>query len=266
MKKTVLLLCAIVCLARAGAQTCMPDSSILGTNQIVSPAPWTPDFPFINTLPACIGEPYLQSVTFNVPDTAAIPNVPFPVPINSITVATTGAVENLPAGITYLCDPPNCVFQKNTLGCVLLYGTPTGPTDTADLTINVKVSSPLFAVPIPLKFPADVAPSSHYYIVVKNMGECAVGTSDLSGQIASVKNVPNPFGDQTLISVESNVSGTFRFEVFDLTGRSIHHQNVNMLTGSNQFTFEAGELPNGAYYYTLGNADGRVSRMMVISR
>lgn len=270
MKRTVLLLCAVMWAAFVNAQapTCVRDSSILLTGAIVSPWYWTPDSPFIHTKPACIGEPYAQSVTFNVPDTiTGIPGVPIPIPINNISISTTGAITNLPAGLTYLCDPPNCVFNKNTLGCLLIYGTPTGPVDTADLSIKVLISTPAFAFPLgPFDFPSIIAPTAHYYIVVKNPGECAVGTVDLSGQIHDVKNVPNPFGDRTVINVESNVSGEFQFDVFNLTGQRIHSQSINVYTGSNQFTFEAGDLPNGAYYFTFGNAEGRVSRMMVIAR
>lgn len=263
MKKTVLLLCVVAWATAMNAQgpTCVRDSSLLMTGALVSPWYWTPDSPFIFTLPACIGDPYAQSVTFNVPDTLTIPNFPS-IPITSISIATSNAITGLPAGLTYLCDPPNCVFPKNTLGCVLIYGTPTGPVDTADLSILVNI--PPF--PFPLNFPSVINPDFHYYIVVRPHGQCVSGTDDLSGQIASVKNVPNPFSEQTVITVESNVSGEFRFEVFDITGQRVHSQSVNVLTGTNQFTFEAGDLPNGAYFFTFGNAEGRVARKMVITR
>ncbi len=261
MKKTVLLLCAVVWAATMNAQDCVRDSSLLISGALVSPLYWSPDSPVILTKPACIGDPYTQSITFNVPDTLAIPNVGS-FPVTSINVATTNAITGLPAGLTYKCDPPNCVFNKNTLGCLLIYGTPTGPVDTADLSI--KVSVPPF--PLPFDFPDIISDDFHYYIIVKPQGQCVSGTDDLSGQIASVKNTPNPFGDQTVITIESNISGEFRFEVFDLTGQRVHSQTIGIMTGANQFTFEAGDLPNGAYFFTFGNAEGRVSRKMVIAR
>ena len=261
MKKTVLLLCAVAWAAMSNAQDCMRDSSLLISGALVSPWYWSPDSPVIHTKPACIGDPYAQSFTFNVPDTLVVPNLPA-IPITTISISTSGAITGLPAGLTYSCDPPNCVFAKNTLGCVLIYGTPTGPVDTANLTILVSVPP----IPFPLSFPSIISADFHYYIVVKPQGQCVSGTDDLSGQIASVKNVPNPFSDRTVINVESNVSGEFRFEVFDLTGQMIHGQSVDVLAGSNQFAFEAGDLPNGAYFFTFGNAEGRVARKMVIAR
>jgi hypothetical protein len=270
MKKTVLLLCAVACAGLLRAQTCVLDSTILDAEEFtyVVPALWTPDSPFINTKPACLTEYYEMSVTFNIPDTISnLPTLPgVEIPINNISIATSGAITNIPAGLSYLCSPPNCVFPKNTLGCLLIYGTPTGPIDTIDLNIKVKISTPLVIIPIELNFPSQIDPDFHFYLMVRGAGECASGTDDLSGQISSVKNVPNPFGDRTLINVESNVSGDFNFEVFDLTGQRVHSQSVRVFTGFNQFTFEAGNLPNGAYFFTFGNAEGRVTRKMVIAR
>lgn len=267
MKKIVLLLlCAVAWSASSNAQMCVRDSSIYGTNILVVPAPWTVDSPYINTLPACIGSFYAQSVTLNVPDSASVPILPFPIPINSISLSTSGAISGLPAGLTYLCDPPNCVFNKNTLGCLLIYGTPTSLADTFELSITISISSPISTLPIPVAFPGTVAPGSKYFIEVREAGQCASGTDDLSGRITSVKNAPNPFGDQTLIQIESNVDGEFQFDVFDLTGRRVHSQNVSIAIGSNQFTFEAGDLPNGAYYFTFGSDEGKVTRKMVIAR
>jgi hypothetical protein len=268
MKKIVLLLCVVAFAATMKAQTCMRDSSLLVSGALVSPWYWTPDSPFIHTKPACLNEAYSQSVTFNVPDTISnLPGVPVAIPINNLSIATANAIVGLPAGLTYSCDPPNCVFPKNTLGCVLIYGTPTGMADTADLSIKVSISSPIFPLPLgPFDFPGIISQDFHYYIIVKPEGQCVSGTDDLSGQIASVKNTPNPFGDQTVISIESNISSEFRFEVFDVTGQRVHAQTVGIQTGSNQFTFEAGDLPNGAYFFTFGNAEGRIARKMVIAR
>jgi hypothetical protein len=261
MKKTVFLLCAVAWAAVLHAQTCVRDSTILMSGAIVSPLYWSPDSPVILTKPACIDSPYTQSVTFNVPDTLVIPNVGS-FPVTSINIATTNAIMNLPAGLTYLCDPPNCVFNKNTLGCLLIYGTPTGPADTADLSIKVTV--PPF--PLPFNFPSVINATYHYYLVVHPQGQCIVGTDDLSGQISSMKNTPNPFGDLTVISVESKVSGEFRFEVFDMTGQRVHSQTIGIMAGSNQFNFEAGDLPNGAYFFSFGNTEGQVMRKMIIAR
>lgn len=263
MRKFTLFCLAVFSVLQVTAQTCVRDSSLIGTDTIVSPKPWTTEDPTIYTLPACINEPYAQSVTFNVPDMFTFNGST--VPVTKITVATTGAVTGLPAGLNYSCDPPNCEFLANTLGCMLVSGTPTSNNTTGDkeLKINVIVYS---VISIPLEFPGQVSPGQKYYITVKNPGECVSGTSDLSGQIGSVKNAPNPFGQFTSIMVEALTSGAYTFEVYNLLGKKIQDQNIQLTTGSNQFTFDAGELPNGTYFYSLGNREGRVTNTFVINR
>jgi hypothetical protein len=248
---------------QVSAQTCVRDSTIFGTAQLVSPKQWTPADPTIYTLPACINEPYLQPVTFNVPNTFVFNATS--IPLTKIAVAATGAVTGLPAGLSYSCDPPNCEFLANTLGCMLISGTPT-PNNTPgdkELSIALKVFSILT---IDINFPGQLAPNDKYYITVKNPGECVSGTSDLSGQIASVKTAPNPFAQQTEIMVNALVTGEFTFEVFNLVGKRVNEQTIQLVEGANSFTFDAGNLPNGTYFYSLGNRTGRATNTFVINR
>ncbi len=263
MRKFTTLCLAVFSVAQLAAQTCERDSSIIGTTEIVSPKPWSETEPIIYTAPACINEPYSQSVTFNVPNTFTYLGTT--VPVSKITVAPTGAVSNLPAGLSYSCDPPNCEFLANTLGCMLISGTPTPNNTPGDFELSITVT--VFSViSIPIEFPSGVGTGQKYFITVKNTGECTSGTSDLSGQIAGIKNAPNPFGQYTSVMVEALTSGQYQFEVFNLLGKKVQDQTIQLNTGSNQFTFDAGELPNGTYFYALGNREGRVTNTFVINR
>lgn len=265
MKRTLTLLCAVCCALssiQAQAPVCVRDSSILLTGAILSPTPWDTLTKQYNLKDACINHAYNQSVTFNVPLT--FQNFP----LTSVNVATTGAVINQPIGITYACDPPNCIFNAGTLGCLVLYGTPTMANtapDTFDLGIKVLIKS---IFDLPLTFPntgLPNVPEQHFYLALKDEA-CLVGTYDLGNQFTLLKNAPNPFGNQTVITAESQISGDFQFEVFDLLGTRKYTQTLRLEVGVNEFTFDAGELPNGAYFYTLGNRDGRAARRMVIAR
>ncbi|MEO6759756.1 MAG: hypothetical protein ABIO24_09910, partial [Saprospiraceae bacterium] len=147
----------------------MRDSSLLMMDSVfVSPPTYndTVPNPVYGLAVACIGQPYLQSITVKIPQTFTTGG--FTIIINKVTASTTGAVTGLPTGITYICDPPNCVFNANTLGCILLYGTPSNPAeapDTTELKINVILDGTVFGQPLmyPLKFPEDIAPNNHYY-------------------------------------------------------------------------------------------------------
>ncbi len=271
MKKTLLFLLPF-CFAsafQAHAQ-CVRDSSILMDPSVfVSPKTYsdTAANPVYALATACIGQPYAQSITVKIPETFTQSG--FTININNVTVATTGAVTGLPTGITYSCDPPNCIFNKNTLGCILLSGTPTNPAqapDTSELKINVTLNGTIFgsAAMIPLEFPKDIAPNNHYYMIINSMGNCVSAVYDLNSQVSGLKNIPNPFTDQTVIEVQSRIAGAFRFEVFDLLGQHVYDDKIRLEEGANQFTFDAGNLANGSYYFSISNADGKVTRMMVV--
>ncbi|MDX2133965.1 MAG: T9SS type A sorting domain-containing protein [Saprospiraceae bacterium] len=264
---TLLLLLAGACLR---AQTCVRDSTVLtDTMNLLAPPPWTPEFPNYNLNEACINQPYNQSVTLEVPAEVTLQGIT--APLSSLTLATSGAIDNLPAGITYLCDPPNCVFNANTLGCILLYGTPNMPAptlpDTFDLVVNVVLFTPLIpGVPFPVQFPGDFIPGNYYLILNPAGTSCMSSAFDPGSRIASLKNAPNPFDAETRIEVESMVSGNFYFEVTNLLGQRVHEQTVALSEGPNQFTFHAGHLPNGSYLYALSNSEGRSASRMVIAR
>ncbi len=270
MKKTLLLLCAFALITFSlQAQACARDSSVLKVDTVfISPRPYTPANPVYGLFPACIGQPYNQSVTIKIPAMYTFQGLQ--ININNANLATSNAITGLPAGITYVCDPPNCVFNANTLGCILLYGTPNNPAqapDTFDLKIKANIVGTVFGAPatIPIDFPGPIAPGN-YYLRLFAAGNCLSAAYDFGSPITSVKNTPNPFNQQTLIEVQSAVAGGFHFEVFNLVGQRVHTQMVEMTTGSNQFTFDAGSLPVGSYIYSLSNPSGKVSRMMVVGQ
>lgn len=263
--KTLLLLALALAPAVLFTQNCQRDSSLLVTGALFSPAPWTPDAPYYNLKPACIEEPYNQSVTINVQPFITVSGVA--IPVSSISIPTAGAIQNLPAGLSYSCDPPNCVFNANTLGCMLLYGTPvssnTAP-DTLDLIIGAVVVSPLLG-PIPVTFPNNGAtPDDHYYLILRPTGQCTVsGAVEPAATFGAARALPNPFSGQTSIELQSAQAGNARFEVFDLFGRPLHGETLQLAEGENQFPYDGSLLPDGAYFFSLSNSAGRTVWRMI---
>lgn len=264
MKKFLLLLLTAASFSAVQAQTCVRDSSVLLNDTVViAPLPYSDNYQVYALAEACIGQPYLQSFTLEVPTSFTFQGITLP--ITSVNIATSGALAGQPVGITYLCDPPNCVFNANTLGCILLYGTPTAVNvaDTFSLVLSAIVQTQF--APVPVTFPGAVAPGS-YFLVVNAANNCSSSAYDLHSQIIGIKNQPNPFGQQTTIDVESITTGEFQFEVFDLLGKKVQQQSIHLFEGNNQFTFDAGNLSDGTYFYSLSNREGKVSRVMVIAR
>lgn len=264
MNKHLLLLC-IAGLTLAGssvfAQPCERDSNLLKTKQLLSPAPYSPDSPFYNLKPACINEPYNQSVTVFVPDTFTY--LGFKVPIQSVSIALTGAISNLPTGLTYSCDPPNCTFNPLTLGCIRLHGTPSPANnpDTFDLGISVRVRTLLGEVPLVL--PRDIDPNYHYYLILRPQGQCQVSTSDPDGPFSTLQILPNPTSGQTYIQAVSTRGGIFWVEVFDVYGQLAQRQQVLLLEGENRIDMDVSALSSGAYFVVLRDENTRAVRRLI---
>lgn len=264
MNKHLLLLCiAGLMLTNASvfAQTCQRDSNLLNTKQLLSPAPYSPDSPFYNLKPACINEPYDQSVTVFVPDTFMY--LGFKIPIQSVSIALTGAISNLPTGLTYSCDPPNCTFNALSLGCILLYGTPSPANnpDTFDLGISVRVRTLVGEVPLVL--PRDIDPTYHYYLILRPQGQCQVSTFDPDGPFSTLQILPNPTSGQTYIQAVSTRGGIFWVEVFDVYGQLAQRQQVLLLEGENRLDLDVSALSSGAYFIVLRDENTRAVRRLI---
>lgn len=262
MKKSLPLLFVLAFASASFAQVCERDSSLLMTGELLAPAYWDSITMEYNLNDACISHPYNQSITINIP-----PNFQG-IPLNNVSIAATGAILDLPVGLTYSCDPPNCVFLPNTLACIRIFGTPTTANtapDTFDLKIRVAINSLIGT--FNLNFPDEIPnlPDPHYYLALKD-AQCLVGTYDQNVGLGYVKNVPNPFSNETTIQVESIKPGDFKFEVFNLVGKRVFAQELRLDAGVNEISFDGSSLPNGSYFYSIGNRDGKVTRRMVVAR
>jgi Secretion system C-terminal sorting domain len=266
MQKHLLLTGALLCaiLLSASAQNpCKRDSSILKTGGIVSPVPYSPTAPNYNLAVACIGRPYQQSITINVPKEFTFSGIMLS--ISNVVVSTSGGIKNLPAGLNYVCDPPNCVFPSGTLGCINVSGTPAASNkpDTVSLGITTVVNTNL--APVPLDFPGNaLAPDDRYFLILRTDAQCRASSNDLAEQISAVRNMPNPFTGETAIQIDALRGGAYQFEVFDVAGRSLHSRSIRLTEGFNQFTFAADQLAPGAYFYRLRSAQGQVIKMMIV--
>lgn len=265
MKKILLsFVIAVVALSTSMAQTCTPAENLPDT-VIVSPTafvPTTNPMGGINDT-ACVNEPFEFVFTVKVP---AIFESPFgPVPINSVQMATQGAVSNLPVGMGYVCNPPNCVFPKDSTGCILLFGTPTDTAGVYDLSISFLIKTPL--IDLPLNFPNPSLAPGNYFLHVKPQGQCATSNvRDLSELGVSARVRPNPFSGFAQVVINTPITGSFDFTVSDLLGRKIHRERVQLIEGENTIDFDGSRLAAGIYIFNLSDGERQLSDKMVINR
>jgi Secretion system C-terminal sorting domain len=276
MKNTVqnLILVAFICVfgaIQANAQACLPDVRYKDSLVGVYPSPVTAANPNGGiTKAACIGKPYSFVFTVKIADTITVPLVG-KIPLDSLTMATSGAVTGMPTGLTYACNPANCIFKKNTTGCVIIQGTPaaTNAIKTYALVINGKAYSSaisfLYPNGYPAAFPGDLFPGEYNLkLLATNDPGCVSATNDLR-EVSNFSAFPNPTNGKTIITIESSVNDNFEFSLTNSLGQRIETRALNIQAGTNAFQFDASLLPNGIYIYALSKGNRIVSNKLIVN-
>ena len=119
MRKFVLIILGIAAWGSIQAQDCMPDPNV-PDSVVVAPLPYNemsrPDGGIQDT--ACV-DTYFETVfTFNIPTTYEYQGIE--AGITSVDVPAEDGIQDLPASISYSCNPPNCVFEADSSGCIVL--------------------------------------------------------------------------------------------------------------------------------------------------
>lgn len=91
----------------------------------------------------------------------------------------------------------------------------------------------------------------------KSLCETASGVENITvGQgWALVSLQPVPVKDVLLVEVESNISESASVQVFDLTGKMISSQDVDLNEGVNQVKVNASDYASGAYFISITKGD-----------
>lgn len=265
MKKLLLFLFfAVVAVHFVAAQTCTPAKNL--PDSLIGPYP-PPFDPATNPQggisdTACINKDFQFVVTLVIPSTFSIAGINLP--IQNINLNPETAISNLPKGLDYVCNPPNCVFKADTSGCILLYGTVNDTAGVYDVKISGTLVTPLTS--LPLTFPDATLFKGNYYLHVKPAGQCVTGTDDLDNREMSAYNRPNPFTGLTQIVVNSNVNGNFNFVVSDLVGKQLYREKVNLWEGENTIRYDGSNLAAGVYIYTITDGSLQFSGKMIVSK
>lgn len=270
MKKSLLFILLFMTGVMLNGQNCTPNDAVFppDTTGIYPP-------PYDSTLmtggipeSACINQYYETVFTFKVGDTIVFNG--FEVPLIKISLNPTGAVAGLPPGLTYACNPPSCVFNANTSGCAVIYGTiPTGTSPGEYLLlINATITLPVFG-DIPQQFPGALFPNSSYSIEVLPEGTpgCFVlGSHNLDGKDFDVTVAPNPGSDFVNLQVVSRIADEMEICVYDFTGRLVNHQPVSVQQGENNFEMDFSHFESGMYMYSIGKGKDSQTGKLIIAR
>ena len=278
MKNTVqnllfVIFCCIFSAIQANAQACQPDNRYRDSLVGVYPSPVTAANPNGGIAkPACIGRAFSFTFTVKISDTITVPLLG-KIPLDSLTMATTGAVANLPTGLTYACNPGNCIFRRNTTGCVIIQGIPaaTNALRNYSLVISGKAFSSNFIFQTgypngyPATFPGDLFPGEYTLrLLANNDPGCVSATNDLT-EVSNFAAFPNPTNGKTVITIESSVSDKFEFSLTNIMGQRVETRPLSIQVGTNIFEFNTSDLPNGIYLYALSKGSRVVSNKLIVN-
>lgn len=247
------------------AQTCTPDQSYADSTAGVYPLPYDSLTNPTGGITECavVGEYFQFDLTVVINDTLTVGIFSFA--LDSIIISE---VQGLPVGLTYGCVPTNCHYLKNTINCAFIYGTPTSA--NAPGAYDMKILGSAYvngsSLPLPLEFPnASIAPGKYTIHLLANAGDaCSVtGVNDLKNNV-NITVQPNPADGETLIAINSKVSGQFGFQVVDLLGQVVESRQVQLLEGTNQVSFDAGQLANGLYLVVINSENGFVTKKLAV--
>ncbi len=259
MKKILLAFFALAFTLPTFAQECTPDPQFADSIGVY-PLPYLED-EGTGGIPdtACLNTYYETTFSILI-DTFSFGA--FNVDPDSLVIT---AVNNLPAGLTYACDPPNCTFYPQEPGCATIYGIPEG--DTGEFSLSISGTAYDF-VPFDVTFPdATIAPGE-YLLYVRPEGDASCNSIIDAVQsptaIDAISIAPNPFSGRTQLNVTSTAAGDYRFLVSDLLGKTVLNQNLRIVEGENTFTVDAQDWAKGIYIYTLGQGDRVISGKLVV--
>ena len=193
MKRISTLLCiGLCCLSNAGlfAQSCTPIDPF-PPGAFVYPAPYSvanPTGGIADT--AFVGVVYETSLHLNIPSSVDFPGFGT-IPVNGFFIATEGAISGLPPSMDYVCNPPNCVFNSNTTGCINIFGT-AGPFEVAIYNVVITgVLNSILTFPITLPYPGLL--DGNYYLHVKG---CPINETQETATVCAGDSYTFPDGTE----------------------------------------------------------------------
>ena len=241
------------------AQVCEPDPKY--TEEGVWPPPDTTMPRFTNpnrgiNKMACKDEPYSFTFTINVPDSANGDKYGEPGRYD-LEWVRIDSINNMPPGVSYLCEPEDCLFPDKQSGCVTFTGT---PTDTGDFsivlwaTVRVKDFGGFNINEVTFPQNPDKPEFGEYIVRVLTPEECAALNSqtDISEQVSLY---PNPSENGPLLQLNNSESGLGKIEVFKTLGQQVEFKRLTLERGSQEIQIGKG-LGQGMYFYRLTTPSG----------
>lgn len=226
--KQLYFICTLLLLFGAKAvqaQVCIPDKSV--KNQ---PVGFHPD-----SIPSGkVNVPYSATIHVKTPKDTMVTLGGFPVKANIDSVKVIKVLD-IPAGFTFQCDNPRCVFVYDSIGCGTFRGTPTsGGTFPLRIVVRTfaRVGFPITQNDTITRFVLRVEGPNNLYRLVE----------------PQMQVFPNPATDRFTVFIPQTQPGQ-RLLILGMDGRKVLEQTL--VAGNNSLSTNA--LKPGSYILQYGN-------------
>jgi len=247
---------------------CVPGFITQDTS-IILPEPYNFDDMTGGLDSTCVGLFYEQVLTTLVPQT--IPYAGTDIAIDSISIDLEGAIDGLPDGLDYACDPPSCVFLPDSTACIVITGmidTDVAPM-TYDLTLRIKAYNFIAPNGAVITYPDDLGNDNEsYFIDVASAMDCnesTSSTSQLQTEI-SASISPNPTSDFVQLSITAQSAKEVQVLITDVLGKVYKEQEVRLTSGQNTVPFQLNDLGQGIYFMNITDGKEFLSQKLVIEK
>lgn len=248
--KKILLSIALLGSAVAASAQCTPDPTV---NSGISPDTAT------GMSVAYTGQAYSEVFTFVVPQDTTYQGQTV-----TISYIQLDDVTGLPTNFDYACNPSNCKFPGGTKKCAEVYSS-TNPTTSQigsyPLTILATPYIDFFGSP------TSVGQTTYdgYYLVIED-GAMAGVSHVGEGQMKSLIAYPNPTNGNTTVEFAMGYDTQVTFTVANLLGEVVNRQMLSAPRGLNRINFDASDLSNGIYLYTITDGKNTISKKLIVNK
>lgn len=245
VKNLLLTLSAFLVLSiTANAQTCTPDENVTGT---ISPSTSA------GVQKAQVDVAYEQTFQFKVPKDTFITVSGFgdiDANINYMIIdSITGFPTDGPSTFEYNCNPTNCTYPAESVGCLVIFGTPWealgGTTIPIKIHTRINATGNLFGNPLtnntPLVFDFDIE------ILPKDIN---VSTNFINKK-TELLVFPNPTSDFSTIKINSIEKGSLQINIVNLLGVRVLQQKVPNFNGSFSQQISKAKIGSGVFFVSV---------------
>ena len=269
-KLTLMAVCGLYLIAlKAQTPACTPNKLYQDSTSGVYPSPRTSSNPNggINKA-ACLSTAYNFTFTIKVDTTITVSGVTLS--LDSVTLATSGAIQGLPGGLSYACNPPNCVFKKKTIGCAIIQGIIADTDKVKDYPLIITGKACvgfLGCVTQTFGGPNSAFPGDYTITVLpKGSSKCTTPTEEVRQLVTGLKVQPNPASEAIRISFNVQQAGEYIFRIVNLMGANVIENKTVFVAGENELSLNIPQLNNGLYFYSLSKDNQTISEKFVVNK